>query len=217
MNGGSRPRRGCFITLEGIEGVGKSTNVDFVAEQIRRAGRQVLVTREPGGVPLAERIRELLLATSMPAPGPMTELLLMFAARSAHIEELIEPALARGSWVVCDRFTDATYAYQGGGRGLPESAIASLESMVQRDLRPDLTLLLDADCDATRARRELRGARDRFEAEDREFLNRVRAAYLERARHEPGRFRIIDSAVAIDQVRAAIANTVTEFLSRQNK
>lgn len=202
---------GRFITLEGIEGVGKSTNVAFVAEHLRRAGRNVVVTREPGGVAIAERIRELILAKDAQVP-PQTELLLMFAARAAHLDQLIRPALARGEWVVCDRFTDASYAYQGSGRGLPRAAIAALETLVHPDLQPDLTLLLDAHWSATRERRVLRAVEDRFEQEDREFFERVRAGYLERARDEAGRFRVVDAAQPVAAVQAAIATRLDELL-----
>ncbi len=205
--------RGRFITLEGIEGVGKSTNLRFVADYIRRAGKDVVLTREPGGVPVAERIRAILLANDDRHLPPMTELLLMFAARAAHLNELIWPALDRGQWVVCDRFTDASYAYQGGGRGLSAAAIADLEVMVQGNFRPDLTLLLDADWTATRDRRIRRAVQDRFEREDGDFFDRVRAGYLERARIEPMRFRVIDASRSVDEVQAEAAVVLGRVLS----
>ncbi len=206
--------RGRFITIEGIEGVGKTTHVSTIAEQIRAAGKDVVVTREPGGVPLAERIRSLLLATETPSPPPMTELLLMFSARAAHLDGLVWPALAAGRWVVCDRFTDASYAYQGAGRKLGWPAVAALEELVQKSFRPDLTLLLDADWSVTRERRAQRGITDRFEKEDQQFFERVRLAYLERARQEPLRVTIIDAAADLPQVRHDIAIKLAEFISK---
>lgn len=207
---------GKFITIEGGEGVGKSTQIgrlkDFIAEQ----GVEVVVTREPGGTQRAERIRELLLETSA-EPMPSTcELLLMFAARSTHIENVIRPALARGACVICDRFTDATYAYQGGGRHLPIEHIATLERMVQGTLKPDLTLLLDAPLDVSAARASARntaaGTSDRFEQERREFFERVRAAYLDRARQEPQRFAVIDASESLEAVTVAIQQAIAERL-----
>lgn len=207
---------GKFITIEGGEGVGKSTQIgrlkDFVVEQ----GVEVVVTREPGGTHRAERIRELLLETS-DEPMPSTcELLLMFAARSTHLENVIRPALARGACVICDRFTDATYAYQGGGRSMPVENIATLEQMVQGALRPDLTLLLDAPLDISAARASARnaaaGSSDRFEQERREFFERVRTAYLDRARQEPNRFAVIDATESLEAVTVAIQQAVAERL-----
>lgn len=199
---------GRFITLEGIEGVGKSTQVAFVAEQLRAAGHQVTVTREPGGTALGEAVRGLLLDPELPAMAPTTELLLVFAARAEHLARVIEPALASGSWVVCDRFTDATWAYQGGGRQLPQAAIAALESLVQGARRPDLTLLLDAPVPLALGRAKARGAADRFESERAQFFERVRAAYLEKARQEPGRFRVIDAAQSLVDVQGSIAQVL---------
>lgn len=199
---------GRFITLEGIEGVGKSTQVAFVAEQLRAAGHLVTVTREPGGTALGEAVRGLLLDPELPAMAPTTELLLVFAARAEHLARVIEPALASGSWVVCDRFTDATWAYQGGGRQLPQAAIAALESLVQGARRPDLTLLLDAPVPLALGRAKARGAADRFESERAQFFERVRAAYLEKARQEPGRFRVIDAAQSLVDVQGSIAQVL---------
>lgn len=206
-------QRGRFVTLEGIEGVGKSTNLQVVADFAKALGHEVVTTREPGGVDIAERIRTLLLDSGATPPPPMTELLLMFAARAAHLSELIEPALMRGQWVVCDRFTDASYAYQGGGRGLPVGAIAALETLVQGELRPDLTILLDADWHATRQRRAARNAHDRFEKEERDFFERVRAVYLSRAMAEPARIRIVDAARPLAEVQARI-RTILEEVTR---
>lgn len=208
--------RGRFITLEGIEGVGKSTNLAFVADYLRHTGKHVVVTREPGGVPVAERIRELILAPSDSSVPPMTELLLMFAARAAHLSELILPELRQGHWVVCDRFTDASYAYQGAGRGLGDEAIKSLEYLVQRGFQPDLTLLLDADWETTRRRCDRRGVRDRFEQEDREFFERVRAAYLGRARLEPRRFCVVDASRDVAQVQSDLAAILARTISDTN-
>jgi dTMP kinase len=208
--------RGKFITIEGGEGVGKSTQIAALREHLERCGHTVLLTREPGGTPRAERIRELLLATGEEPMPPTTELLLVFAARSNHIQNVIEPALARGEWVVCDRFTDATYAYQGGGRGMNLADIAMLERLVQRDLRPDLTLLLDVDLDVSAARAQQRNAQagvaDRFEREQRAFFERVRSAYLARAREEPERFAVIDAGGDRSAVAAAIQAAVAAKL-----
>lgn len=196
---------GKFITLEGIEGVGKSTQVTFVAEWLEQAGYEVTITREPGGTALGEAIRALLLDTTLPPMAALTELLLVFAARAEHLSRVIEPALASGRWVVCDRFTDATWAYQGGGRGLPREVIATLEALVQGVRRPDLTLLLDAPVGLALGRAKARGTGDRFESERAQFFDKVRAAYLEQARLEPARFRLIDAAQALPAVQAAIA------------
>lgn len=204
--------RGKFITIEGGEGVGKSTQIAALRDLLEPRGIEVVLTREPGGTPRAERIRQLLLEKT-DEPMPVTsELLLMFAARAAHLHNVIEPALARGAWVVCDRFTDATYAYQGGGRGVPLDRIAALETLVQDGLRPDLTLLLDAAVEVAAARAAARNsaqnAQDRFEQEQREFFERVRAAYLERARLEPQRFAVIDATAERDTVARAIRSAV---------
>ncbi len=211
MASGEAPRPGRFITLEGIEGVGKSTNLEFVGDYLRQRGCRVVVTREPGGTPIGERIRELLLdpASSLPA---MSELLLMFAARAAHLEQVVRPALASGQWVVCDRFTDATYAYQGGGRGVPAQKIEWLEQIVQGELRPDLTLLLDAAPQVARERQTGRGTPDRFEREAETFFARVRTAYLMRARQEPGRVRIIAAERPLAEVQADLVRALDQIL-----
>lgn len=208
------PARGRFITLEGAEGVGKSVNLAFVAGLLEAAGIDVQRTREPGGTPLAERIRELLVSPSGEAMPPMAELLLMFAARALHIEQCIRPALAAGRWVLSDRFTDASYAYQGAGRRLGEAPVRWLEAQVQGDLRPDLTLLLDADPAIGLARAGQRGAADRFEQERLEFFRRVRAGYLARARAEPLRFRIVDASRPLEDVRAELSIHIKLFLER---
>lgn len=203
---------GKFITIEGGEGVGKSTQIAALRELLARRGLEVVVTREPGGTARAERIRELLLEVC-DEPMPATaELLLMFAARATHLENLIRPALQRGAWVVCDRFTDASYAYQGGGRGMSDAVIAALESFVQQGLKPDLTLLLDAPLEISmaraRARNSASGLDDRFEREQREFFERVRATYLQRAAHEPQRIAVIDATASAEAVARAIAEAV---------
>jgi dTMP kinase len=198
---------GRFITLEGIEGVGKSTQVARLAAALEARGVAHLVTREPGGTALAERIRDIVLnAREEPMP-PTGELLLMFAARAVHLANQIEPALAAGRWVICDRFTDATYAYQGGGRGMPAEAIQTLENLVQKTRRPDLTLLLDAPVEQAlaRARRRNAGAAaDRFESERVEFFGRVRETYLARAAADPGRIVSIDASRPLEAVTQAL-------------
>ena len=203
---------GVFITLEGIEGVGKSTAVATVADTMRGLGRDVVVTREPGGTPLGEKIRALLLAPESKAMCTTTELLLMFAARAQHLAQVIEPALDAGQCVVCDRFTDATYAYQGGGRGLDLERIRLLEEWVHGDLQPDLTLYLDVPADVAFQRLTDR-ALDRIEQEEAEFFARVRDAYLQRAAAEP-RIEIIDASVSLQAVGAAVEQTIREFLER---
>ena len=195
---------GLFITLEGPEGAGKSTNRDYLAELLGSGGRDVVLTREPGGTPLAERIREILLA---PAAEPMavdTELLLMFAARAQHLAQVVRPALARGALVLCDRFVDATYAYQGGGRGVPVERIATLEAFVLGDLQPDLTLVFDLPVEIGLARAARRGALDRFEQEQRAFFEAVRQTYLDRAQAVPARYRLIDASRSLAEVQAEL-------------
>jgi dTMP kinase len=193
---------GKFITLEGVDGAGKSTHLGFVADWLRRQGREIVVTREPGGTPLGETLRELLLHRDMDAD---TELLLMFAARQQHLAELIQPALARGAWVVSDRFTDASYAYQCGGRGIAAGRIAALETWVQRGFGPDLTLLFDVPPAVAEARRSAARAADRFEREADSFFGRVRQAYLDRAQAEPARMRVLDARKGIAELQAEIA------------
>lgn len=193
--------RGKFITLEGVDGAGKSTHLDFVANWLRERGHEVLVTREPGGTPLGEALRPLLLHHDMDAD---TELLLMFAARQAHLSQLILPSLTRGAWVVSDRFTDASYAYQCGGRGLDAARVAALEAWVQQGLQPDLTLVFDVSADVAAARRGAARAADRFELEADDFFERVRAAYLARAAAEPGRIRVVDASPGIAQIQQSL-------------
>ncbi|MEG5263802.1 dTMP kinase [Pseudomonas sp. JDS28PS106] len=205
---------GLFITLEGPEGAGKSTNRDYLAAQLRARGVEVLLTREPGGTPLAEQIRELLLA---PSDEPMcadAELLLVFAARAQHLAQVIRPALARGEVVLCDRFTDATYAYQGGGRGLSHDRIAVLESFVQGDLRPDMTLVFDLPVEVGLARAAARGRLDRFEQEGRAFFEAVRGTYLARAEADPARYRLIDASRPLNEVQQALDGWLPQVLER---
>ena len=205
---------GLFVTLEGPEGAGKSTNREYLAERLRERGIEVQLTREPGGTPLAERIRDLLLTPSNEPMAVDTELLLMFAARAQHIAQVIRPALARGAVVLCDRFTDATYAYQGGGRGLPEARIAELERFVQGDLRPDLTLVFDLPVEVGLSRAAARGRLDRFEQEGREFFEAVRQTYLRRASAEPQRYHVLDAAQSLAQVQADLDSLLPELLER---
>lgn len=197
--------KGKFITVEGIEGVGKTTNIDFIHQQLQAAGREVVLTREPGGTPLGEAIRGLLLDPVYTGMNSNCELQLMFAARAEHLEKVIWPALEQGRWVLCDRFTDATYAYQGGGRGIDTGIIARLEELVQGDFRPDLTLLLDVPVEIGLARASKRGALDRFEQEKVDFFERVRTAYLGMAERSPERYRVIDASEPLDVVQQKLA------------
>lgn len=200
--------RGRLITLEGVEGAGKSSQTGFVRDCLAAAGHDVRLTREPGGTPVGEAIRGVLLADHGAPMPPMTELLLMFAARAAHCRELIEPALARGEWVVCDRFTDASYAYQGAARGLGAEAVATLEALALDGRRPDRVILFDLPVADGLARARARGHGNRFDDETLEFHERVRAAYLERAAADPGHYRVIDAARPVagvqEQLRAAL-------------
>lgn len=209
-------RRGRFITLEGGEGAGKSTQLQTVAACLTTAGIPFLTTREPGGTPRAEAIRGLLLSPGEAEPmASETELLLMFAARAQHVKQRIEPALAAGTWVLCDRFTDATRAYQGGGRGLDLSQIEALAAWVHGDCWPDLTLLLDVPAAQGLARAEKRSAKDRIEQEALAFFERVRAHYLAQAAAEPTRFRVIDAAPAEDAVTAQVMAAMEAFLAQE--
>ncbi|MGW8227520.1 MAG: dTMP kinase [Gammaproteobacteria bacterium] len=201
-----------FITVEGSEGVGKSSNLAFIEDYLRNAGIDIVRTREPGGTPLGEAVRELLLDARQKAMCDDTELLLMFAARAQHLAEVIRPALAAGQWVLCDRFTDATYAYQGGGRGVPMERIRVLEEWVQGELRPDHTLLLDMQVADGLQRAGARSEPDRFEQEQHAFFERVRDTYLMRAQAEPGRIHVIDASPALDKVQAQIAQVLQRIL-----
>ena len=205
---------GRFITLEGIEGAGKSTVARLVFEWLQSRNVAAVLTREPGGTPLAERVRELVLKPDGEAIPPAAETLLMFAARSIHLANLIRPAWARGEWVICDRFTDATRAYQGGGRGLDPAGIEALATLVHPDLRPDLTLLLDLPVAQGLARAQARrGQIDRFEQERAPFFERVRAAYLAVAHAEPERFCIVDAGRELPQVQAAVTQALEALWS----
>lgn len=197
-------KRGLFITVEGGEGVGKSTNISFMQNILAEQGIDVLITREPGGTPLAEEIREVLLKNREEKVVSETELLLMFAARAQHLYQKILPALERGQWVISDRFTDATYAYQSGGRGVPAEKVALLENFVQGEIRPDITFLFDAPIEVGMSRAQKRGALDRFEEEQAAFFNRVRDNYLQRAGLEPNRFQIIDASQTLERVQQAL-------------
>lgn len=204
-----------FITLEGGEGAGKSTCLAFIEQYFSERNFPLLLTREPGGTPLAEEIRTLLLSRREEAVAPDAELLLIFAARAQHLAGKIRPALARGEWVLCDRFTDATYAYQGGGRGHPLEKIAELERLVQGDIRPALTLLLDLPVAQGMARAEARSEKDRFEVEQQEFFERVRQGYRERAEAEPQRFRVIDASQALTDVQASIRRVLDAWMEER--
>lgn len=205
-------RRGRFITLEGIEGAGKTTQVQTVVDALTLAGRTVRVTREPGGTPLGEAVRGVLLDRNHTGMSADAELLLMFAARAEHVAKVIRPALAGGEWVVCDRFTDATYAYQGGGRELGFDRVATLEQWVQGELRPDHTLLFDLPVQAGLERAGKRaGQSDRFETETVQFFERTRAAYRRLADEQPGRFVVIDAAAGLEIVGQRVREAVGRF------
>jgi dTMP kinase len=201
--------RGLFITVEGIEGVGKSTNMAYIQESLCAAGIEIVLTREPGGTELGEKIRGLLLDHNNQSMTDDTELLLMFAARAQHLAQVIKPALAQGRWVLCDRFTDATYAYQGGGRGIAMERIAALEEWVQGQLRPDATLLLDAPVEVGLSRAAGREqVADRFEREKQAFFIKVRQAYLDMADQHPERYNVIDASQPLDQVKVALDGVI---------
>lgn len=202
---------GRFITIEGGEGAGKSTAQSFLAEKLTAQGISVLQTREPGGTPLAEAIRRNLLSVDEEAPVEMAELLLVFAARAQHLTKVIEPALNQGQWVLCDRFTDATYAYQGAGRGLSAELIGKLESLVQGDRRPDTVILLDMPPEIGLVRARARGALDRFEQEDQAFFERVRQGYLERADQFPDRYVVVDAAQNLIDVQKSLEAVMTNW------
>ena len=204
--------RPLFISIEGGEGVGKSTNIATLETWLQTMGIDYCLTREPGGTPLAEKIRALLLGIDAEPLAPASELLLVFAARAQHLEQVIKPALARGQWVLCDRFTDATYAYQGGGRGLPQAHIAALEQQVQNGLKPDLTLLLDAPVEVGMERANRRGQLDRFEGEQHAFFERVRNCYLQRAAAEPARFRVVDANRPLAEIGPDLETIMNELL-----
>ncbi|MCW8877373.1 MAG: dTMP kinase [Kangiellaceae bacterium] len=201
---------GKFITLEGSEGVGKSTSLNFVKELVESKGHKVIVTREPGGTPLAEDLRATLLSNRKEKIESDAELLMMFAARAQHVNQLIKPALESGTWVICDRFVDASYAYQGGGRGIPFERIKFLEEWTLGQFKPDLTVLLDMSVKEGMERTRQRGAPDRFEVEKIEFFERIREAYLQRAAAEPHRIHIVDAAPSIEEVQRSLRALVQE-------
>jgi dTMP kinase len=204
-------QRGKFITIEGIEGVGKSTNIDYLAGIIEANGYPVMKTREPGGTPIAERIRNILKEHGDEPLPDVAELLLMFAARSINVNNAIQPALSNGTWVISDRFTDSTRAYQGGGRGFPRDSIEWLAAFVHGDLQPDLTILLDAPVEIAMQRADRRGDPDRFEVERAEFFDRIRQSYLQLAESEPGRFVVVDCSLDLEAVQAAISDIKDSF------
>jgi dTMP kinase len=204
--------RGQFITVEGVEGAGKSTQLRFIESYLRQAGKSLVVTREPGGTPLSEEIREILLQPREEGMAGNTELLLMFAARAEHLAQKILPALDAGQWVLCDRFTDATYAYQGGGRGLDKSLILDLENLIQGDHRPDMTIYLDLPVETGLKRARERGELDRFERENLQFFESVRQAYLERSVQLSNIYRVIDAGQTIDEVEHQVKQALDAFL-----
>ena len=209
----NKKNKGFFITFEGVEGAGKTTNIDYIAEKIKASGQAFILTREPGGTTLGEAIRELLISKDLPEMHHDTELLLMFAARAEHVQKVIMPALNEGKWVLCDRFTDASYAYQGAGRGIDTSKIQQLESLVQGKLRPDMTFLFDLEADIGLSRAKSRGETDRFEQQHIDFFNRVRNQYLAMAESEPSRYTIINAqfelAVVQQQIDGILNNLIT--------
>jgi dTMP kinase len=207
-------KRGLFLTLEGAEGVGKSTNIEYITQYLERRGIEYVLTREPGGTALAEKIRDLLLAVHEEPMSELTELLLVFAARAQHLDKVIQPALSKGKWVVCDRFTDATFAYQGAGRGLSVETIGQLQLLVQGQLRPDLTLILDLDPEIGLARASNRGELDRFELEQQSFFRHVRQGYLDIAQAEPERCKVIDASKPLTDVKLDLLAALEQGLSR---
>jgi len=203
--------RGRFITIEGGEGAGKSTAQSFIAEKLEAKGASVVCTREPGGTPLAEAIRHTLLSVEGEPPVELAELLLVFAARAQHLAKVIEPALAQGKWVICDRFTDATFAYQGSARGLSDETISALERLVQGDRRPDAVVLMDLSPEVGMARARARGDLDRFEREDVAFYDRVRAGYLSRAQANPSHYHIVDAAQSLEAVQSDLSQLIGQW------
>ena len=204
--------KGLFITFEGVEGAGKTTNIEYIAEKINDAGHEILLTREPGGTELGEAIRELLISKDFPEMHHNTELLLMFAARAEHLQKKIIPALEQGKWVLCDRFTDATYAYQGAGRDIDQGNIRALENLVQGSLRPDYTFLFDIDADIGLARAKSRGETDRFEQQHIDFFNRVRSQYLTMADENKSRYRIVQAQFDLATVQKQIDDLLSQIL-----
>ena len=208
--------RGRFITIEGTEGVGKTTNIEYIKQWLDDHAISYVSTREPGGTPLAEEIRQVLLANREEKVCSKAELLMMFAGRAQHIDQVIEPQLAKGNWVLCDRFTDATYAYQGAGREMGDELIKSLETMVQGAMRPDLTLVLDVPVELGLERAGNRSEPDRFEREKTDFFNRVRQAYLSMATNNPQRYKIIDASQNLEHVQLQIEAALKSFLQKDH-
>lgn len=208
--------RGRFITIEGTEGVGKTTNIEYIKQWLDDHAISYVSTREPGGTPLAEEIRQVLLANREEKVCSKAELLMMFAGRAQHIDQVIEPQLAKGNWVLCDRFTDATYAYQGAGRDMGDELIKSLETMVQGAMRPDLTLVLDVPVELGLERAGNRSEPDRFEREKTDFFNRVRQAYLSMATNNPTRYKIIDASQSLEHVQLQIEAALKSFLQKDH-
>ncbi|MGI1678017.1 MAG: dTMP kinase [Cellvibrionaceae bacterium] len=208
--------RGKFITLEGSEGVGKSSNLKFIEEYLSSQNIEIVTTREPGGTPLAESIREIVLSPRDEKMCDLTELLLIFAARAQHLAEVVVPALERGAWVLSDRFTDATYAYQGYARGLSLEIISQLESLVQQELRPDLTVILDVDVSLGLQRAMNRGRLDRIESEKIDFFEKVRNGYLTLANLDPSRYVVIDASPSLQDVQASIELQLNKFVHERN-
>lgn len=208
--------RGQFITVEGGEGAGKSSNLEFISKLLQDSGIDVIFTREPGGTPLGEDVRKLLLGHKHTGMAHDTELLLMFAARAEHLAQIIEPALEAGHWVLCDRFTDASYAYQGGGRGISKRRIAELEAWVQQGMKPDLTLLLDLPIEVGLERAGRRSAPDRFESEQQAFFQSVRQCYLDIAAGDPNRVKVVDASQTLDLVQSQINTEIRSFIEAIN-
>lgn len=208
--------KGKFITLEGTEGVGKSTNLSFIEKKIKEKGYEVLVTREPGGTPLAEELREVLLANREEAFDPTAELLTIFAARAQHLNQVIRPALEKGIWVLSDRFTDATYAYQGWGRGLSIAHIQQLEKLVQENIQPDATVILDIDVSVGLARASKRAELDRFENEKVQFFEKVRQGYLTRVKENPRRYYVVNAGQALEGVQQDILDVMNKLFMSVN-
>lgn len=204
---------GLFITLEGIEGVGKTTQLEFVADYLQKQGREIVITREPGGTPVGEGVRSLVLDNKHTGMAADTELLLMFAARAEHIDKVIRPALEAGKVVLCDRFTDASYAYQGLGRNISTERISILEDWVQKGLNPDLTLLLDAPVEIGLDRAAKRSEKDRFESEALDFFEAVRNCYLEIAKNDPQRMKVIDASLDLENVKSQVLSILEQELS----
>lgn len=209
--------RGLFITIEGVEGAGKTTSIPVIEETLRVYNDTIVLTREPGGTEVSEAIRETLLSKSLPAMHADTELLLMFAARAEHLRSKIEPALSENKIVLCDRFTDSTYAYQGGGRGIDDARIAALEAWTQGSLRPDLTLYFDVDAATGLARTRVRGHSDRFEDEDISFFNRIRDKFYALMQANPERYRLIDASQSIEAVHQQIRDVLTDYLQERSQ